>query len=78
VQNIKIEVSDCKATFDNVIKLNIYILQSRNAYNAFQTSRKLMKGASNPPVITVLFVTGLMNPDYLIEIDDTTFVAFKV
>jgi enamine deaminase RidA (YjgF/YER057c/UK114 family) len=75
MQNIQIALSDCNASFDNIVKLNIFIVQGQNAYGAFQTSQKYLSQASNPPVITVLFVAGLMNPDYLLEIDATAFVA---
>ncbi|NOU18051.1 MAG: RidA family protein [Bacteroidales bacterium] len=75
MQNIQIALSDCNASFDNIIKLNIYIVQGQNAYMAFQTSQAFMKSTSNPPVITVLFVAGLMNPDFLIEIDATAFIS---
>lgn len=75
MQNIQIALSDCHATFDNLVKLNIYILQGQDAYSAFQTSQKYLTQASNPPVISVLFVVGLMHPDYLLEIDATAFVA---
>lgn len=75
MQNIQIALSECGATFDNIVKLNIYIVQGQDAYGAFQSSQKIMAKASNPPVITVLFVSELMNPDYLIEIDATAFVC---
>lgn len=74
LQNIQIALSECNATFDNIVKLNIYIVQGQDAYRAFQIAQKYL-AASNPPVITVLFVAGLMNPDYLLEIDATAFVA---
>ncbi len=75
MQNIQIALSECNATFDNIVKLNIYIVQGQNAYSAFQASQKFMAQASNPPMITVLFVAGFMHLDYLIEIDATAFVA---
>jgi enamine deaminase RidA (YjgF/YER057c/UK114 family) len=74
MKNIQNALSACNATFDNIIKLNIYIVQGQDAYGAFLSSQKFLAQNSNPPVITVLFVAGLMNPDYLIEIDVTAFV----
>jgi enamine deaminase RidA (YjgF/YER057c/UK114 family) len=75
MKNIQIALAECNATFDNLVKLNIYVVQGQDALGAFQASRKYMSTAANPPVITVLFVSGLMNPDFLIEIDATAFVA---
>ena len=75
MQNIQIALSGCNATFDDLVKLNIYIVQGQDAYGAFLISRKYLTQASNPPVISVLFVAGLMHPDYLLEIEATAFVA---
>ena len=74
MQNIQIALGSCGATFDNLVKLSIHIVQGQNLYGAFQTSQKFLNG-SNPPVITVLLVAGLANPDFLIEIDATAFVS---
>ncbi len=74
MKNIQTALSACNATFDDVIKLNINIVQGQNAYDAFITSQKFMNSA-NPPAITVLFVSGLMNPDFLLEIEATAFVG---
>ena len=75
MQNMQIALSDCNVTFDNLVKLNIYIVQGQDAYGAFLISQIYLTQASNPPVISVLFVAGLMHPDYLLEIEATAFVA---
>ena len=75
MQNIQIALSGCNATFDDLVKLNIYIVQGQDAYGAFLISQIYLTQASNPPVISVLFVAGLMHPDYLLEIEATAFVA---
>jgi len=74
MKNIQIALTGCDAAFDNIVRLNIYIVQGQDAYSTFQTSQKWMKQASIPPVVTVLFVSGLMHPDYLLEIDATAFL----
>lgn len=74
MKNLEIALSSCEASFDNLVKLNINILQGQNAYEAFQSSQKYMARASNPPAITVLFVAGLANPDFLLEIDAIAFI----
>lgn len=56
------------------MKLNIHIVQGQNAYGAFQVSQKFLGQNPNPPIITVLYVAGLINPEFLLEIDA---IAFK-
>ena len=74
MENLRTALAACNTTFDNVVKLTIYVVQGEDAYAAFQASQKYLSGMSNPPVIISLFVAGLMNPDFLIEIDATAFV----
>lgn len=72
--NLQIALTECNATFGNIVKLNIYVVVGHDAFSAFVASQKFLLTASNPPAITVLFVAGLINPDFLIEIDATAFV----
>ncbi|HOU35438.1 MAG: RidA family protein [Bacteroidales bacterium] len=74
MQNIQVALESCGATFDNLVKLSIHIVQGQNLYGAFQISQKFLN-TSNPPVITVLVVAGLAYPDFLIEIDATAFIS---
>ena len=55
------------ATFDDVIKLNIYMVDGCDpvGFKAFMETI----GAAKPPLITVLKVAGLANPLCLVEID---------
>jgi enamine deaminase RidA (YjgF/YER057c/UK114 family) len=69
LENLKIALESAGATFENIVKMNIYIVHGNDPGPAFEISRKLMGKIKNPPVITVLFVSGLANPDFLIEID---------
>ncbi|WP_439489953.1 RidA family protein [Algoriphagus sp.] len=74
MNNLQTALSTCSANFENLVKLTIYIVQGQDLYSAFQTSQKFFGQLSNPPVISVLIVAGLANPDFLIEIDATAFI----
>lgn len=74
MKNLQTALSACGATFDNLVKLSIYVVQGQNLYGAFQTSQKFFGNQTNPPVISVLIVAGLANPDFLVEIDATAFI----
>ncbi|MEJ6978990.1 RidA family protein [Pedobacter sp. P351] len=73
MENILTALTACDATFENIVKLSIYIVQGQNSYGAFQIFKRHMS-AFNPPAISVLIVSGLANPDFLIEIDATAFI----
>lgn len=74
MQNIEVALAACGATFNNIVKLNIYIVQGQDVTGAYQASQKYMVKATHPPVVTALFVSALGNPEYLIEIEATAFL----
>jgi len=74
MQNIQTALTVCDATFENVVKLSIHIVQSQSVYGAFQASQKFMSELKNPPTISVLIVADLANPEFLIEIDAIAFI----
>jgi enamine deaminase RidA (YjgF/YER057c/UK114 family) len=74
MKNIETALTASGASFDNVVKLNIFLVQGQNAASGFQAAQPYLAKASNPPVVTVLFVAALGNPEYLVEIDATAFV----
>lgn len=77
MKNIQTALNACGADFENLVKLGIHVVQGNDAYGAFQVSQKFLGHVKNPPTITVLFVAGLINPDFLIEIDAIAFVDQK-
>ncbi len=71
--NIKTALAACGATFENLVKLSIYIVEGQDLSIAFEASQRVVSFV-NPPSITGLIVSGLTNPDYLIEIDAVAFL----
>jgi len=47
----------------------------KTTYSAFQASQKFLMNIANPPAITGVFVAGLANPAFLIEIEATAYLA---
>jgi enamine deaminase RidA (YjgF/YER057c/UK114 family) len=74
MKNIETALTACGATFDNVVKFNIFLLQGQDALSGFQAAQPFMAKASHPPVVTGHFVAAFGNPEYLVEIDATAFV----
>ncbi|NAS12157.1 RidA family protein [Flavobacteriaceae bacterium R33] len=74
MKNLEIALKACDATFEDLVKLNINILQGQDARKGFEVSQKYLGQSSTQPIVTVLFVAGLVNPDFLVEIDAIAFV----
>lgn len=74
MKNLNTALSACGATFENIVKLSIYLVQGQDLHRGFQVSQKYFGNLENPPAISVLFISGLAHPDFLIEIDATAFI----
>jgi enamine deaminase RidA (YjgF/YER057c/UK114 family) len=74
MKNLQTALAACGATFDNLVKLSIYIVQGQDLYSGFRASQKYLGHLKNPPAISGLFVVALANPAYLVEIEAIAFV----
>lgn len=69
LKNIEKILEHADAKIDNIIKFNIYILVGQNPVEGFQVFQKRWGMTKDFPIVTVIFVEGLGNPDWLVEID---------
>lgn len=69
LKNIEIILASEEASFENLIKLNIYLLNGCNPHIGLKAFQEYIGEMQKPPLITVLFVSGFARPNCLIEID---------
>jgi enamine deaminase RidA (YjgF/YER057c/UK114 family) len=69
LKNIETALAAGGAKLEHVVKWNVYIVQGQSPLPGFEVFRRVWGDRPNPPTITVLFVGGLANPDFLVEID---------
>ena len=74
LKNIEIALNSCNATLDDLFKLIIYITQGQDIKKGFAGSQNFLNKLKNPPVVSVIVVAGLANPDCLVEIEA---IAYK-
>ncbi len=65
--NIDKILSSVGSRLEDIVKFNIYLVQGQNPQEGFAAFQQRWKG--DPPIVTVLFVAGLGNPDWLVEIE---------
>jgi enamine deaminase RidA (YjgF/YER057c/UK114 family) len=68
-RNLQTALTASGADLEHVIKWSIYIVQGQPLRPGFEVSQRIWGGRPNPPAITVMFVAGLANPDFLVEVD---------
>jgi enamine deaminase RidA (YjgF/YER057c/UK114 family) len=69
LKNIQAALAAGGAEIEHVIKWNLYVLQGQPLQPGFEVFQKFWGNRPNPPAITMAFVAGLANPDFLVEMD---------
>lgn len=69
MKNLIAALDAAGATLGNVFKMTIYIVQGQSLQEGLEAFSQLSDKSANPPTISVIFVTGLAHPEFLIEID---------
>jgi enamine deaminase RidA (YjgF/YER057c/UK114 family) len=69
MENLQTALAAGGAKLEHVTKWNVYVVQGYPIRPAFEVFRRVWGNRSNPPAITVLFVSGLAHPDFLVEMD---------
>jgi enamine deaminase RidA (YjgF/YER057c/UK114 family) len=54
---------------ERIIKWNIYVVEGQPLQAGFAAFQNAWPQTPNPPAITVVFVSGLAHPDFLVEMD---------
>lgn len=75
LRNIEIILEESEAKLENVVKFNIYLVQGQNPQDGFEVFQKMWGDNQNFPTVTVLFIDGLGDPDWLIEIDAIAIIS---
>ncbi len=73
MQNIQTALEACGVGYEHVVKLSIYLVQGQDAMAGAKASQPFFEGLKMP-VITGLFVAGLTDPDYLVEVEAVAFL----
>lgn len=57
------------AELEHIVKWNVYVVQGQDLQQGFEVFQQFWGRRPDPPAITFMFVSGLANPDFLIEMD---------
>jgi enamine deaminase RidA (YjgF/YER057c/UK114 family) len=54
---------------EHIVKWNVYVLEGQSFEAGYEVFREVWGSRPNPPAITGMYVSGLANPDFLVEMD---------
>lgn len=69
LRNVEIALSAAGARLENVVKWTVYVVQGQPLQRGFEVYQRVWGNRPNPPIVTVLIVAGLANPEFLVEIE---------
>jgi enamine deaminase RidA (YjgF/YER057c/UK114 family) len=69
LKNLQTALKASGAELEHIIKWNVYVVQGQTIQPAFEVFQRTWGRQPNPPAITMMFVAGLANPDFLVEMD---------
>ena len=75
LRNIAMILASEGATFQDLVKLSIYLVQGSDPREGFQAFQEVAGPLAHMPLVTVVFVAGLGNPAALVEIDGIAAIA---
>ncbi len=68
-KNLEIALSAAGTRLEDVIKWNIYVVQGQPLQPGFEVFQRVWGNRPDPPLVTVVIVAGLANPEFLLEIE---------
>ena len=68
-RNLQVALAAGGARAQHVVKWNVYVVQGMSPEPAMNAFQKVLGRLPNPPIITVLYVSALAHPDFLLEVD---------
>jgi enamine deaminase RidA (YjgF/YER057c/UK114 family) len=69
LRNMRAALAAGGAKPEHVIKWNLFVVEGQPLEAGFSAFRRAWGDRPNPPAITMAFVAGLANPDFLVEMD---------
>ena len=69
LKNLEIALEAGGAKLEHVIKWNLYVVQGQSLREGYSAFQGLAMEQPKPPAISMAFVAGLANPDFLVEMD---------
>ena len=75
LSNIRTILDAAGASFQDLVKLNIHLVQGCDPREGFAAFQEVAGRLDPPPLVTAVFVAGLGNPGWLVEIDGIAVTA---
>lgn len=69
LKNVETILAAGGARLEHVIKWNVYMVEGQPLPPGFEAFQSAWGDRPNPPIVTMSFVAGLANPEFLVEID---------
>ena len=77
-KNLEMVLAAAGATLHNIIKFTIYVVQGQDLTPGFAVFQQAWGASAKPPAVSMSFVAGLANPEFLVEIEAIAITGAEV
>lgn len=75
--NLQTVLAEAGAGLEHIVKWTLYIVQGQPLQPGFEVFQRTWGRRPNPPTISAMYVAGLANPEFLIELDAVAVVPLE-
>ncbi len=68
-RNLQTALAAAGAGLEHIIKWNIYVVHGQPTQEGVEVFRRVWAERPNPPLVTLVYVSGLAHPDFLMELE---------
>jgi enamine deaminase RidA (YjgF/YER057c/UK114 family) len=68
-RNLQAALAAAGASIDDIVRLTIYLVEPHSAFPAYEAFQRVWGRPATPPAISLLYVSGLFQPGFLLEVD---------
>lgn len=68
-RNLQAALAAAGAGIDDIVRLTIYLVEPHSAFPAYEAFQRVWGMPATPPAISLLYVSGLFQPGFLLEVD---------
>ncbi len=74
-RNLLAALAAADAGIDDVVKLTVYVVAGQSAFPAYEAFGRVWGMPANPPALSLVYVSALFHPDFLLEVEAVAAVA---
>lgn len=74
-RNLLAVLAAAEAGIDDVVKMTVFVVAGQPAYPAYEAFQRVWGTPANPPALSLVYVSALFHPDFLLKVEAVAVAA---